>query len=323
MIGQVATQAVWRRRISLLWWSLGLILAVALVAVSYPAVRDNSELDKTFRGLPPSVQAMLGLDPANALTSPVGYLNSQFYANLFPIVLLVFSIGLASWAIAGDEGAGTLELLLANPVSRVRLALERAGFLVFMLALITLVAVVALVLLAPRVDLTNGLSLDHIVAATVATGLMSLVFAAVAFAVGAATGNRSVAVASAAAAALAGFIVEGLGAQVTLLKAAREISPWHWLLQSEPLRSAKLVTPKPFERTRSRLTISTPSSIRSSKTGPSARSASGTASERPSSSSSNHGFRRGSKRRSTALNSRNAGYGMCGKDPRIARCTLS
>lgn len=236
MIGQVATQAVWRRRISLLWWSLGLILAVALVAVSYPAVRDNSELDKTFRGLPPSVQAMLGLDPANALTSPVGYLNSQFYANLFPIVLLVFSIGLASWAIAGDEGAGTLELLLANPVSRVRLALERAGFLVFMLALITLVAVVALVLLAPRVDLTNGLSLDHIVAATVATGLMSLVFAAVAFAVGAATGNRSVAVASAAAAALAGFIVEGLGAQVTLLKAAREISPWHWLLQSEPLR---------------------------------------------------------------------------------------
>jgi ABC-2 type transport system permease protein len=212
------------------------VVAVALVAVSYPAVRDNAELDKTFQSLPPSVQAMLGLDPANALTSPVGYLNSQFYANLFPIVLLVFSIGLASWAIAGDEGAGMLELLLANPVSRIRVALERAGFLVFMLSLITAVAVTALLLLAPRVGLTHGLSLDHIVAATVATGLMSLVFAAVAFAVGAASGNRSVAVAAASSVALAGFIVEGLGAQVTLLKPAREISPWHWLLHSEPLR---------------------------------------------------------------------------------------
>jgi ABC-2 type transport system permease protein len=236
VIGQVLRQAVWRRRISLLWWSLGLVVAVALVAVSYPAVRDNSELDKTFQGLPPSVQAMLGLDPANALTSPVGYLNSQFYSNLFPIVLLVFSIGLASWAIAGDEGAGTLELLLANPINRLRVALERAGFLVLMLGSVTLVALAALVLLAPRVGLTSGLSLGHIVASTVATGLMSLVFATIAFSVGAATGNRSVAVASGSAVAVAGFIAEGLGAQVAALKPARYISPWHWLLDSEPLR---------------------------------------------------------------------------------------
>ncbi len=76
-----------------------MLAAVGLVAISYPTVRDNSALDKTFQGLPPSVQALLGLDPANALTSPVGYLDSQFYANLLPIILLVFSIGLGSWAI--------------------------------------------------------------------------------------------------------------------------------------------------------------------------------------------------------------------------------
>jgi ABC-2 type transport system permease protein len=237
LIARVFTQAVWRRRIALLWWCLGVVAAVSLVAVSYPAVRDNSELDKTFQGLPPSVQAMLGLDPANLLTSPVGYLDSQFYANLFPIVLLVFSIGLASWAIAGDEGAGTLELLLANPVSRLRLAVERAGFLVFMVALVTVVGLGALLLLAPPVGLTNGLAAAHIVAATVATALMSLVFAAVAFAAGASTGNRSLAVSLASAAAVAGFVVEGLGAQVKLLEPLRDISPWHWLLHSQPLRN--------------------------------------------------------------------------------------
>jgi ABC-2 type transport system permease protein len=237
LIVPVLSQAVWRRRISLMWWCLGLVVAVALVAVSYPTVRDNAELDKTFQGLPPSVQAMLGLDPANALTSPVGYLNSQFYANLFPIVLLVFSIGLASWAIAGDEGAGTLELLLANPVSRLRVAVERAGFLVLMLALVTVAALVALIVLAPRVGLTKGLSLDNIVAASVATGLLSMVFAAIAFAAGAATGNRSLAVSVSSAVAVASFAVEGLGAQVKMLQPLRNISPWHWLLYSEPLRN--------------------------------------------------------------------------------------
>lgn len=233
----VLTQAIWRRRTSLLWWSLGLLLTVALVAVAYPTIRDNNELGKTFQGLPPSVQAMLGLDPNSLLTSPAGYLNSQFYANLLPIILLVFSIGLASWAIAGDEAAGTLELLLSNPLGRLRLGIERATFVVAMLGIVTAVTLAGLWLVAPRVGLTKGLSLEHIAAATVATALMSLVFAAFAFSVGAATGNRSMAVSLAAALAVAGFLVEGLGAQVTFLKPLRVLSPWHWLLGSEPLRN--------------------------------------------------------------------------------------
>ena len=237
MTPNVLTQALWRRRISLLWWSLGLILMVTLVAIAYPTIRDNSELDKTFGTLPPSVQALLGLDPASSLTSPAGYLNSQFYANLLPIILLVFSIGIASWAIAGDEAGGTLELLLANPISRLRLALERAGLVVVMLGLLTLVALVTLGLLAPRVGLTKGLSIEHIVAATIATTLLALVFAALAFAVGAATGNRSLAVSLSSAIAVAGFVIEGLGAQVKTLGPLRDISPWHWLLDSQPLHN--------------------------------------------------------------------------------------
>ncbi len=232
----VLVQGLWRRHVSLIWWSLGLVATVALVAVAYPTVRGNSELDKTFGNLPPSVQALLGLDPANSLTSPAGYLNSQFFANLLPIILLVFAIGIASWAVAGDEAAGMLELLLANPVSRLRVAVERAGLIIVMLSILTVVALATLAILAPTVGLTKDLNVEHIIAATVATGLLALVFAAVAFAVGAATGNRSLAASVAAALALAGFVVEGLGAQVKLLQPLRELSPWHWLLSSEPLR---------------------------------------------------------------------------------------
>lgn len=103
----VLRQAVRRRRTSLLWWSLGLAGVVGLLAVAYPTVRDNHELDKTFAGLPPGVQGLLGLGGQITLTSPVGYLNSQFFANLLPVMLLVFAVGVAPWAISGDEAAGT------------------------------------------------------------------------------------------------------------------------------------------------------------------------------------------------------------------------
>jgi ABC-2 type transport system permease protein len=233
----VLGQVVRRRRLNLLWWSLGVLGLEALLAVAYPTVRGNSELDRTFAGLPPAVQASLGLDAANRLTSPTGYLNSQYFANLLPIVLLVFAIGLAAWSIGGDEESGSLELLLANPVSRVRVALERAGALIVLLGALTGMAALGLVLLAPVTGLNRGLGGDRIVAAAVATGLLALVFASVAFAVGAATGMRSLATATSAALAVALFVIEGLAEQVSALRPIREASPWHWLLHGDPLRN--------------------------------------------------------------------------------------
>ena len=233
----VLRQLLWRRRISTLWWSLSLAAFAALLALAYPTVRDNSELDKTFAGLPPGVQAALGLDPGSPLTSPVGYLNSQYFANVLPVMLLVFGIGLAAWCISGDEAAGTLELLLSNPVSRIRVAAERAGALVLLLAVLTLVSSAIVALLAPAVGLSKGLGLGQIVAATTATGLLALSFASLAFAVGAASGRRSIAISTASAVALLGFVIEGLAAQVKVLQPIREASPWHWLLGTDPLRN--------------------------------------------------------------------------------------
>lgn len=235
----VLIQVIWRRRLSLLWWSVGVLAVDGLLAIAYPTVRDNSELDQTFAGLPPGVQAALGLE-AGAITSPAGYLNSQYFANLLPILLLVFAIGLAAWSTAGDEAAGTLELLLSNPVSRARVSLERAGALVVELAALTGVAGLGLVLLAPATGLAQGLSVDRIVAAAAATGLLALAFSALAFAVGAATGSRSAAISTASAFAVALFTVEGLAAQVSALRPIREASPWHWLLGTDPIRHGLL-----------------------------------------------------------------------------------
>jgi ABC-2 type transport system permease protein len=232
----VLHHALWRRRTSLAFWALGLVAVAGLLAVAYPTVRDNAELDKTFAGLSPSVQALLGLGSGLTLTSPAGYLNSQFYANLLPVMLLVFAVGMAGWTVAGDETAGTLELLLANPISRARVAIARAAALGLLLAGLTASCALALIVLAPTVGLNRGLPSLRIAQATIASGALALTFAAVTFAVGAATGNRPAALGVATALAVLGYLIEGLAEQVTPLRPVRAASPWHWLLGSDPLQ---------------------------------------------------------------------------------------
>jgi len=231
----VLRQMIFRRRTSLIWWCLGLVGVDAMWAIAYPTVRNNAALDKTFSNLSPSVKALLGLSNGVLITSPVGYLDSQFYANVLPIVLLIFAVGLATWAVAGDEAAGTLELLLANPVSRVRVAVERAVAMVAMLLTLALVCGGALAAMAPIVALNAGLPLYRIVTAAVASALLALVFAALAFAIGAATGRRGIAVATATSVAVFGYILEGVAQQVGFLRPLRLLNPWHWMLSTDPL----------------------------------------------------------------------------------------
>ncbi|HEY1487926.1 MAG TPA: ABC transporter permease subunit [Micromonosporaceae bacterium] len=233
----VFTQALRRRRTSLAWWALGIAAMAALLAVAYPTVRDNTELDTTFANLPPGVEALLGLSGGNLLSSPAGYLNSQFVANILPVMLLVLAIGTGAATIAGDEAAGTLELLLANPISRVRVALARLVALAVMLAALAVVCTVVLVVLAPSTGLNHGLSVGHLTAAIVAATLTAFTFGGVAFAVGATTGRRGLAVAVAAGLAVAGYVLHGLAAQVAAVHPTETVNPWHWLLSGDPLRN--------------------------------------------------------------------------------------
>jgi ABC-2 type transport system permease protein len=231
----VLTHALRRRRAGLAWWMLGVAGVCALLAVAYPTVRDNHELDKTFANLPPGVEQLLGLSASNLLSSPIGYLNSEFYANIWPVMMLVFATGFAAWTIAGDETAGTLELLLTNPVSRVRVALARYAALVLLLAVLAATCVAALAALGPSTGLDRGLPLGRVAAVTVASVLCALTFASVAFTVGAATGSRPAALATASGLAVAGYVLEGLAAQVSALSATQWVNPWHWLLAADPL----------------------------------------------------------------------------------------
>ena len=121
------------RRRAWIWWTVALLLTLVMIAASYGAIEGQEALNRSMEDLPESLKVLFGIDEELTLTSPAGYLNSQWFANFFPILLSIYGIGIASRFIAGEEGDGRLELLLAHPVDRVRVLAERGGAILLLL----------------------------------------------------------------------------------------------------------------------------------------------------------------------------------------------
>ncbi len=234
----VARQMLAERRRSLVGYSIGMAVLVALMVAVYPSIRDTGEeLDAYAESLPEAFQDAFGL-AGDSIASPSGYLMSQLYSNMFPIVLLVLAIALAAWVIAGSESEGTLEVLLANPVTRVAAAVGRVVGMWLVVAIVTIVGTAVLALTSPLVGLDKGLPWWGVWSAGVATFALVMLQASLGFAVGAATGNRGAAIAAATVFVVLGFATQLVGSAAQSLSWLRDVSPWYWLINANPLTNA-------------------------------------------------------------------------------------
>lgn len=226
------------RRRSLIGWTIGTVVLVLLMAAVYPSIRDTgAELDAYLESFPEGFMEAFGLAGAS-IASPEGYLTSQLYSNVYPIVLLIMGIGAATWTIAGAERDGTLEATLAAPVRRVNVALERFVAVAVLTLIVTVVSTAALAAISPVLGLTTDLPWWGIWAAGLTMWALVLLYSAVAFAVGAATGRSGWAIAAASVAAVVGFLGQVLAALAQPLEWMRVISPWYWFLEPNPLVTA-------------------------------------------------------------------------------------
>jgi ABC-2 type transport system permease protein len=230
MLGNVFTKTLWDARRSLLGWTLAISAVAVLYAAFWPTV-NTPEMQDALRNYPEGVLEAFNY---NDLTSPAGYLGSSVYGLLIPLLVAVFAIAWGTRAVAGDEEAGTLDLLLAHPVSRVRVALQRVGALIAALALVGAVLWLAMLAIAGPAEL-EGVTAAELAAATVQLVLFGACLGGLAFAVGAATGRRAVALGASAAVAVLAYLANGVFPQVEGLEWTRDVSPWHWYLGGEPL----------------------------------------------------------------------------------------
>jgi ABC-2 type transport system permease protein len=231
MLRNVFTKTLWDARRSLLGWALAISAVAAMYAAFWPTV-NTPEMQQALRNYPEGVLQAFNYDD---LTSAAGYLGSSVYGLLVPLLVAVFAIAYGTQAVAGDEEAGTLDLLLAHPVGRTRLALQRFAALATALALVGAVLWLAMLAVAGPAEL-EGVTAAELAAATTQLVLFGACLGALAFAVGAATGRKALASGVGAGVAVLTYLANGVFPQVQGLEWTREVSPWHWYLGGEPLK---------------------------------------------------------------------------------------
>jgi ABC-2 type transport system permease protein len=228
----IAERALRDRRRGLVGWVLGIGAYVGLMTAMYSAVQ-GSEIQRAIRSYPKELKAFFGGSGAFDLSTGAGYLNIELFSLVVPALLVIVAIGYGARTIAGEQETGTLELLLANPVTRRRVLLEKVVGLIATLGVLAAVIAVVVVIAGAVEDL--GVTIGHVVAACFGALLVALFCGLVAMLVGAATGRRSVAIGVATIVFAASYLIVGLAGLVSWLEPLRIISPLYHANGTEPL----------------------------------------------------------------------------------------
>lgn len=208
---------------SLLWWTVAVLLLSALVAAFYKSIAGENAYADVFGSLPESLQGLIG---GADLGTPVGYLSTEMYSFFMPAVLLVFAIGRATTTLAGEEEDHTLDLLLAQPVSRTQLYVQKWIGLVVGVAALSVAVALPVIVLSDWAELFVPAS--DVWAATAQLFMFVLFLASIAFALSAGTGRKSMGVAVAAGLAFVTYLIDGFGKSIEWLESWRVLTPWYW-----------------------------------------------------------------------------------------------
>lgn len=205
-------------------WGLVLVASVLLQMAVYPTVKQAAgDFEQLLANYPEAFKAMFGVRAE--FTSGAGYVQAEVFGFLAPLVLLGIGIGHAARATAAEEQSRTMDLLLANPLSRTRLLLHKA--LAVLVDLIVVGVALAVVLVVGTRVVNLDVPVMSVVTASLLCALLAMPFAAVALLVGALTGRRGLAIAISAGAAVLAFLTQTLGELADWLRPWRVLSPFH------------------------------------------------------------------------------------------------
>ncbi len=230
-VRSVFGRSLHEQRRALVGWSVGAAATVLLELALFPTVRNN-DMSKLLDSYPESVKKLFGLTDFSTGT---GYVRAELFSFVLPLLLVILAVLWGSDAIAGEEDRRTIDLLLANPISRRRIVVEKAAYLIAGLA--TVGGALLGALLVGDAVFAVGVAVDRVVSAVIMTVALSVVFGTVTLALGAATGRRGLARGCGAALAVGAYLLSSLAPLASWLEPWQKLSPWYHALGVDPLRT--------------------------------------------------------------------------------------
>ncbi len=116
------------KRLSLLVYALGIAAYAVLILAIWPSLRGNADLlNQLWKSYPESIRKAFGGENMTFSTFD-GFLSVEFFNQMWMIIMIAFTISIATGAIAAEIENGTMELLLAQPISRRAVLVTRYFF---------------------------------------------------------------------------------------------------------------------------------------------------------------------------------------------------
>ena len=218
----------WR---TLFAWSLTLILLVSIQMSIYPSIRENSAALQGFLDSYP--EAIRKIFRMQDYTSGPGFLSTELYSMMVPLVLIAVGATWGASATAEEEDEGTADLLLTLPISRVRILLSKIAATVSVISILGLLAMANILILKNIVHLEIGTG--KLISGTISSISLATFFTAIAFLAGAMSRHKGFAVGIVTGIALITLLIYSLAALVENFDSILPYNPMQWALGNNPL----------------------------------------------------------------------------------------
>ena len=215
------------------------IFAIAVLIVAlYPSLKEQyGELD-----LPAAYEGFLG---EASMATPEGFLAAEYFSWV-PLLLITMAVIAGTGIVAGAEGAGTLEVYLAQPLRRRDYLLRRLAGQALALGICSVLGYVGLLLGWLFIDL--DITPWRLAQASFAVGMVGLLFLAASAWASAALPTRGSAAGVVTAMVVALYFIQLVASPIDAIGWMTNLTPFDWagaprilLHGADPLRMASLV----------------------------------------------------------------------------------
>lgn len=133
---QVFTRILKDKKNSLVAYVIAAAAFVEMYLALFPALKSQADqLNKLLEAYPKSFMSAFGFESGTAafFSRVENYMSTEFFSFLWPILTVIMLISFANAMISNEVEKGTIELTLAQPISRIKLFFSRyfAGLVYF------------------------------------------------------------------------------------------------------------------------------------------------------------------------------------------------
>jgi ABC-2 type transport system permease protein len=236
LAGSARVSSIWAKTAAEYQWLLAItavytfLVQGVMLGPMYAAIPED--LLTTFSDFP---EVMLALFGGGDISTAEGFYQIETFGMMAPVVVMVVTIAIGAGALAGEESRRTMGLLLANPIKRSRVVLEKTRTMMLFAFLVGFVTFAGVAL----GSVLGGLGIDtgHIAATCLLQTLVGLVFGALALALSAGTGRKNVAIFGAVGAGICLHVLNGLAELNETMANWAKLSPFYYYLGNDPLNN--------------------------------------------------------------------------------------